>query len=147
MIWLDNYKRKLYLVMLLSGSLSSGFAWAINEYTDSITAFTRAIFVTVVLSTAILALLTYKRPGAVRPVQEALYVVISGVLLSVLIYALYTDLGDHLQVVSLFSMFLFVPFLFIFVFFAYEERGARGAGALGDHLPGNSRDLTPGAAR
>lgn len=106
MRWLDSYKRRLYLVMLLSGLLSSGFAWAINEYTDNISTFTRIMFATVVLSTATLALLTYSRPGTVLIVQEALYLIIGGVLLSVLIYALYANLEDRMQVVSLFSMFL-----------------------------------------
>lgn len=124
MSWLDEYKRRLYMVMLLSGVLSSGFAWAINENTGDISTFTRFIFATVILSTATLALLTYRWPGSVRVVQEALYVVIGCVMLSVLTYALYANLEDRLQVVSLFSMFLFMPFLYIFVFLAYDKRGA-----------------------
>ncbi|WP_119067297.1 GGDEF domain-containing protein [Rubrobacter indicoceani] len=122
--WLDGYKRRLYLVMFLSGALSSSFAWALNEYSGNTSAFTRTVFGTVVISTSVFAAITYLRPSAVRFVQEALYVVIGGVLFSVLAYSLYADLTDRLQVVSLFSMFLFMPFLYIFVFLAYDEPGA-----------------------
>lgn len=110
--------------MMASGTLSSSFAWAVNEYSENTTLFTRVVFATVILTTAVLSLLLWSGKVPIRIVQELLYVVIGGVLLSVMFYALYADIGDGLRDVSLFSMYLFLPFLYIFVFLAYEERGA-----------------------
>jgi hypothetical protein len=76
----------------------------------------------VILSAAVAIWLIYSRKVPVRVVVEGIYTVIGSVLLGVLVYALYGDLDPALADVSLFSLHLWFPFLYIFL--AYEARGA-----------------------
>lgn len=64
------------------------------------------------------------RGCGVRLVEESIYVVTGAVLLCVLVYALYLDPPPPLPQVSLFSLYLWFPLIYVFIFLAYESRGA-----------------------
>lgn len=120
---LIGFKRRTYAVILLVGWIGAAYAWITNEVAGAATSFTRAIFLLVILAmTGALWLL--RRKGSIRVVEEGTYLVIGTVMIGVLVSALYGDLDDTLVSMRLFSLFLWVPFLFIFVFLAYERYGA-----------------------
>lgn len=108
--------------MLLSGGLAGAvFAWTTNELAESVSEFTRSVFLLVVLLIA--GSLWALRAGklSVRFVEEGFYLSIGLVLLGVLVYALYFEPDLALVNVSLFSLHLWFPFIYIFVFLAYER--------------------------
>ncbi|WP_053057826.1 GGDEF domain-containing protein [Rubrobacter aplysinae] len=121
---LAGFKRRTYAVILTVGFTGSCLAWLANELAGSISPFTRAAFVSVLLVSAvsIWTLLSGRLP--VRIVEEAVYISIGAVLLAVLAYALYLEPQPGLTDVSLFSLYLWFPFIYIFVFLAHERFGA-----------------------
>lgn len=110
-------------MILLVGWIGAAYAWAANEAADAITMFTRSIFVVVVVALGA-ALWLLLRRGAIRIVEEGIFLVIGGVMLMVLANALYVGLDETVSGVRLFSLFLWFPFIYIFVFLAYERYGA-----------------------
>lgn len=128
---LAGFKRRTYTLLLSVGLAGSAFAWVTNELADTVSGFTRFVFLTVVgvVAVALWAL----RAGrlSVRFLEEGVYLSIGSVLLGVLAYALYFEPDPALVNVSLFSLHLWFPFLYIFVFLAYDRSGALvRAGAL-----------------
>lgn len=121
---LAGFKRRTYGVILVVTFAGDGFAWVANELAGSISGFTRFIFalVLVVLAVAIWALRSGRLP--VRFFEEWVYLNVGAVMLAVLAYALYFEPQPALVDVSLFSLHLWLPFLYIFVFLAHEKLGA-----------------------
>lgn len=121
---LASFKRRTYTVILAVGLAGCVFAWLTNELTGSISGFTRLIFLTVTVVVAVLIWVLRAGRVPVRLVEEGVYLSIGSVLLVVLVYALYFESSPSLVEVSLFSLHLWFPFIYIFVFLAYERLGA-----------------------
>ncbi len=119
-----SLKRRTYTVILVVGLTGAAIAWLANELVGTITPFTRGVFLLVVALTgaALWCLASQKLP--VRVVEETISVVISGVMLAVLIYALYGESNLRQAEVSLFSLHLWFPLVFIFIFLAHESAAA-----------------------
>lgn len=121
---LASFKRRTYTVLLFVALAGTVFAWATNELAGTISAFTRVVFPLVIAVVA--AALWALRSGrlSTRFIEESIYLSIGSVLLAVLVYALYFEPDHALVDVSLFSLYLWLPFIYIFVFLAYERLGA-----------------------
>lgn len=121
---LASFKRRTYTVILAVGLAGSVFAWAANELAGTISGFTRLVFLAVVVTVAVSIWTLRAGSLPVRFVEEGVYLSIGFVLLVVLAYALYLEPDPALVDVSLFSLYLWFPFIYIFVFLAYERFGA-----------------------
>lgn len=120
----EKLQQRTYMVILLLGLLGAVSALVTNELLGTISTFTRAIFyATIVLLASQIWLLRAKRVR-VSLVRESVYAGIGAVLLGVLFYALYMDPPSPLREVSLVSLYLWFPFIYMFVFLAYESLGA-----------------------
>ena len=67
--------------------------------------------------------LLYSKRVRVVVARESVYVGISAILLSVFIYALYEQPSRLLEQVSLVSLYLWFPFVYLFISMTYEGRG------------------------
>lgn len=121
---LARFKRRTYAVILAVTFVGDVFAWLANELAGNISGFTRFIFifVLIVLLVAIWTLRSGRLP--LRFFEEWVYLSVGSVMLAVLVYALYFEPQRALKDVSLFSLHLWLPFLYIFVFLAHEKLGA-----------------------
>lgn len=119
-----GFKLRTYAVILSVGLLGATSAWLTNELAGTITLFTRAIFVLIIAlaAAAMWALATRRVP--LRVVEEAVYVVVSGIMLAVLAYSLYGEPDPTLADLSLFSLHLWFPFVYIFIFIGYDSVAA-----------------------
>lgn len=106
------------------GLLGAASALVTNELIGTVSGFTRGIFYATILLLASQAWLLHSGRVRVTVVQETVYVGISVVLSSVLFYALYVELPSPLEETSLVSLYLWFPFVYVFVFLSYESLGA-----------------------
>ncbi len=127
---LENVKRRTYTVILAVGGAGSACAWLANELADTTSGFSRLAFVTVILCASVSIPLLRWRMLPVRAVEEAIFLIIGSVLLGVLLYSLYFEPDPALSDVSLFSLYLWFPFIYIFVFLAHERPGALARSAV-----------------
>ena len=125
---LENVKRRTYTVILTVGAAGSVCAWLVNELAGTTSGFSRLAFVVVIACTSVSIPLLRLLP--VRAVEEAIFLIIGSVLLGVLVYALYFEPDPALSDVSLFSLYLWFPFIYIFVFLAHERSGALARSAI-----------------
>jgi diguanylate cyclase (GGDEF)-like protein len=121
---LGQLKRRTYAVIIFVGIVGSASAWLTNELTGTISPLTRGIFVAITAFLAAQVWLLRGKRVTVRLVEESIYVVTGAVLLCVLVYALYLDPPPPLPQVSLFSLYLWFPLIYVFIFLAYESRAA-----------------------
>lgn len=121
---LENVKRRTYTVILTVGAVGSICAWLVNELAGTTSGFSRLAFAVVIACTSVSIPLLRLRRLPVRAVEEAIFLIIGSVLLGVLLYALYFEPDPALSDVSLFSLYLWFPFIYIFVFLAHERPGA-----------------------
>lgn len=121
---LASFKRRTYAVILAVTFVGDVFAWLANELAGNISGFTRFIFIFVLI--VLLVAIWTLRSGrlSLRFLEEWVYLSMGSVMLAVLVYALYFEPQRALKDVSLFSLHLWLPFLYIFVFLAYEKLGA-----------------------
>lgn len=119
-----SFKRRTYAVILAVGLIGATSAWVANELAGTISPFTRAIFVLIIalIAAAMWSFVTQRVP--MRLVEEAVYLIVSGIMLSVLAYALYGESDPALADLSLFSLHLWFPFVYIFIFIGYDSAAA-----------------------
>lgn len=127
---LENVKRRTYTVILTVGAVGSVCAWLVNELAGTTSGFSRLAFIVVIVCTSVSIPLLRLRRLPVRAVEEAIFLIIGSVLLGVLLYALYFETDPALSDVSLFSLYLWFPFIYIFVFLAHERPGALARSAI-----------------
>ena len=120
----DIVQRNTYVIVLLLGLAGAVSALVTNELIGTISGFTRIIFYGTILLLASQAWLLYSGRVRLAVARDAVYVGVSIVLLSVMFYALYTQLSHPIEQVSLVSLYLWFPFAYLFVFLAYESLGA-----------------------
>ena len=119
---LEGTQQKTYTIILLLGLLGAVLALITNEVIGTISGFTRLIFYATIVLLASQTLLLYSRRARVEVVREVVYVGISAILLSVFFYALYGQKSELLSQVSLVSLYLWFPLVYLFISLAYEER-------------------------
>lgn len=119
-----SFKRRTYTVILSVGLIGATSAWLTNELAGTVSPFSRAIFLLIiaVVGVAVWSLVSQQLP--IRVVEETVYVVVSGVMLAVLVYALYREPDATLADLSLFSLHLWFPFVYIFIFIGYDSAAA-----------------------
>ena len=93
------------------------------ELVGTISDFTRLIFYATIALLGSQALLLYGRRIRVTVARESVYVGVSAVLLGVFVYALYAQPPRSLEQVSLISLYLWFPFVYLFISLTYEGRG------------------------
>ena len=95
-----------------------------SEMVGTISGFTRIIFYATIALLGSQALLLYGRRIRVTVARESVYVGVSIILLSVFVYALYAQPSRSLeQQVSLVSLYMWFPFVYLFISLTYESRG------------------------
>ena len=120
---LEESQRNTYVIVLLVGLLGAVLALVTNELIGTISGFTRVIFYATIVLLASQSLLLYSRKIRVEVVRESVYVGVSIVLMTVFIYALYAQPSRLLEEVSLISLYLCFPFVYLFISLTYESRG------------------------
>lgn len=120
---LATMRRRAYIIILLVGIAGGVWGWTVNELQGTVSAVTRPIFPTVIL-TAAAGIWMLRTGRSIRFVEEAIYGIIGGVMLVVLFYSLYLEEGRELSNASLAGLYLWSAFLFIFIFIAHERRQA-----------------------
>lgn len=120
---LEESQRNTYVIVLLVGLLGAILALVTNEVIGTISGFTRLIFYVTIALLASQSLLLYSRRVRVAAARETVYVGVSIVLLSVFVYALYAQPSRLLEQVSLVSLYLWFPFVYLFISLVYESRG------------------------
>lgn len=119
----ESQQRRTYAVILLVGLLGAVLALVTNEVIGTISGFTRLIFYITIVLLASQSFLLYSRTIRVAVARETVYVGVSIILLAVFIYALYAQPSRLLEQVSLVSLYLWFPFVYLFISLAYESRG------------------------
>ena len=94
-----------------------------NEVIGTISGFTRFIFYATIILLASQAWLLHSGRAGMKVVRETVYIGISAILASVFYYALYVRQPGTLEQVSLVSLYLWFPLIYLFISLAYEERG------------------------
>ena len=121
---LDDLQYKTYRVILLAGLVGSVSALVTNEMIGAVSGFTRGVFYGMIALLACQAWLFHSGRVRVAMVREFAYTGVSAVLLSVFFYALYMPVSRPAEQMSLVNLYLWFPFIYLFVFLAYEGRGA-----------------------
>lgn len=126
---LDKLRQRLYTVAFLLALVGAVFALVIGETTGSGSPFTRNLLVGVILF-EVLAVVLVRRPKFLRLIEELTYLVLSAVMASVLLYSLYLAESPAVLRTSLLSYYLWLPTVYVLLFFLYSSRGAliRSAG-------------------
>ena len=119
-----SFKRRTYIVILAVGLIGAASAWLTNELAGTITPFTRTILLLVIALAAVAMWALTTRRVPMRLVEEAVYIVVSGITLAVLAYALYGESDPTVADLSLFSLHLWFPFVYIFIFIGYDSIAA-----------------------
>ena len=121
---LEESQRNTYAIILLLGAVGAVGALVTSELVGPISNFTRLIFYATIVLLASQSLLLYGRRIRVVVAREFVYVGVSVVLLSVFVYALYAQPPRSLeQQVPLLSLFVWFPFVYLFISVTYESRG------------------------
>jgi diguanylate cyclase (GGDEF)-like protein len=121
---LDRLKQQTYVLILFTGLIGSTLALLINELTGTISPFTRAIFVATISFLALQLWLVRSKKFGIEAARGQLYVFLSAIVLSVLFYALYLAPSPTLSQISLVSLYLWFPLVYVFIFIAYDGRAA-----------------------
>ena len=121
---LDRLKQRTYVIVLSVGLLGAASAMLINELASINSAFTRTILLTAIAFLALQVWLVYGGRLRVEIVEESIYAGISALALCVLFYALYLDPSPVLAEVSLFSLYFWLPSIYIFIFLIREGKSA-----------------------
>ncbi len=121
---LDDLQYKMYRVILLVGLVGAVSALVANEMIGTVSGFTRGIFYGMIVLLASQAWLLHSGRMRVAVVREFVYAGVSAALLSVFFYVLYTPVPHPVEQVSLVNLYLWFPFIYLFIFLAYEGRGA-----------------------
>lgn len=121
---LELHKRRTYMVILLVGLAGASLAWLANEVNGTISPFTRAVFLVTVAFLALQVWLIRGRRVRIELVDNMIYFFVSAIVLCVLGYATYGLPPSDLREISLLSLFLWVPLVYVFVFLAYERMAA-----------------------
>ena len=116
-------QQKTYTTILLLGTIGAILALVTNELIGTISVFTRVIFYATIVLLASQAWLLHSRRARLTVVRESVYIGVSAVLLSVLFYALYAQLPRPVEQVSIISLYLWFPFVYLFIFMFYDGRG------------------------
>ncbi len=86
---LDRLKQQTYVLILVVGVIGSTLALLINELTGTISPFTRIVFASTISVLALQRWLVRSKRFRIELVNSLLYVFLSAVVSSVLLYALY----------------------------------------------------------
>ncbi|MBV9454812.1 MAG: GGDEF domain-containing protein [Rubrobacter sp.] len=121
---LDRLKQQTYVLILFTGLIGSTLALLINELTGTISPFTRGIFVATISFLALQVWLMRSKKFRIEVARGLLYVFLSAIVLSVLFYALYLAPSSALSQISLVSLYLWFPLVYVFIFIAYDGRAA-----------------------
>ncbi len=117
---LERLKQQTYVVIISVGLVGAVMAWFINELTGTISPFTRGVFA---FTSAVLALqmwLARSRRVRAEALGGLLYAALGAVVLSVILYALYLTPSETLTEISLVSLYLWLPLIYVFVFLIYD---------------------------
>ena len=121
---LEESRRSTYALILFLGVFGAAGALVTSELVGTITVFSRTIFYATIVFLSSQSLLLYSRRIRVAVAREIVYVGVSIVLLSVFVYALYAQPPRSLdQQVPLISLYLWFPFVYLFISVTYESRG------------------------
>ena len=121
---LEESQRSTYALILFLGVFGAAGALVTSELVGTITVFSRTIFYATIVFLGSQSLLLYSRRIRVAVAREIVYVGVSIVLLSVFVYALYAQPPRSLdQQVPLISLYLWFPFVYLFISVTYESRG------------------------
>ena len=104
--------------------VGSTLALLINELTGTISPFTRGIFAITIAFLALQVWLVCSKRLQIEVIDGLLYVFLSAIVVSVLFYALYLPPSPALGQISLVSLYLWFPLIYLFVFLAYDGRTA-----------------------
>jgi diguanylate cyclase (GGDEF)-like protein len=121
---LAQLKHRTYVVLLIVGLAGSVSALLINELTGTISPFTRGVFVITITFLALQVWLVKGKRLPPEVIEESLYVFVSAIVLCVLFYALYLSPSLALARESLFSLYIWFPLFYAFIFLVYESPGA-----------------------
>lgn len=121
---LARLKQRTYMVILLVGLAGASTAWLSNALAGTLLPFTRNVFLTVIIFATLQLWLLRNKRVPIRLIEDSLYLFTSVVMLSTLVYTVYLDLPAPAAHVSLFSLCLWFPFIYIFIFLAYDSRDA-----------------------
>lgn len=120
---LDKLKQRIYTVALLLALAGAVFALAIGESTGSGTPFTRGVLASVILF-EVLAVILVRHQRFLRLTEELTYIVLSAVMGSVFLYSLYLAESPLVLRTSLLSYYIWLPAVYVLIFFLYSGRGA-----------------------
>ena len=121
---LDRLKQQTYVVIVFTGVIGSTLALLINELTGTISPFTRGIFVATISFLVLQVLLVHTKRLGVGVASGLLYLFLSAIVLSVLFYALYLVPSPTLSQISLVSLYLWLPLVYVCFFIAYDGKAA-----------------------
>ena len=121
---LDRLKQRTYVIVLSVGLVGAASAMLVNELAGINSAFTRAVLLATIAFLALQVWLVCGRRLRVEIAEELIYIGISALVLCVLFYALYLDPSPVLAGISLFSLYFWLPSIYIFIFLIREGKSA-----------------------
>ncbi len=126
---LDKFKQRVYTVALLLALAGAVFALVVGETTGSETPFTRGVLIGVIVF-EVVAVILIRRQRFLRLIEELTYIVLATVMASVFFYSLYLAESPVVLRTSLLSYYMWLPAVYVLIFFLYTGRGAliRSAG-------------------
>lgn len=120
---LIRLRQQLYTIAFLIAMAGSVFALVIGETIGSSNTFTRGILIVVIIFEG-LAIVLIRHRRFIRLTEELTYILFSAALASTLWFSLYADATSVLLRSSLLSYYMWVPAVYVLIFFLYSGRGA-----------------------